>query len=167
MDYQQSETLAALNKLLIERWEEGERKYGRHIDEMVVPTAITGETSWAQMSLNEMLDGVVYAQRALQEHERNLRIQNEAKRLLVSYKALAKEHEECHKTIERLKEENSAMQEFYEHQLKVQETVSDALRDEYGYSETIKSALKELLTTMGNLQTSVQVLSKLLNVECQ
>jgi vacuolar-type H+-ATPase subunit I/STV1 len=161
-DYSTSKTFAALAQLFQERWEEGERKYGKHIDEMVVPTDITGETSWAQMALNEMLDGVVYSIRAQEEHEKNLRIQKEAKRLLDEYKALKESHSQVSKELEELKREYRTQEEFYEAQLQIERNVNQAVRSEYEFFENISVALRHHRAALQQVVGSAEVLSRLL-----
>lgn len=161
-DYTTSKTFSALAQLFQERWEEGERKYGKHIDEMVVPTAITGETSWTQMALNEMLDGVVYAIRAQEEHEKNLRIQKEAKRLLDEYRSLKESYTQVAKELEGLKREYQTQEEFYETQLQIERNVNEALRSEYGFGENIREALEHHQAALQQVVGSAEVLSRLL-----
>lgn len=68
-DYTQSETLRQITEALNGRYQAGETKYGRHVDDMVPPTEITGETSFAEMAFNELQDGITYALKAKQDYE--------------------------------------------------------------------------------------------------
>lgn len=161
-DYSTSKTFAALSQLFQERWEEGERKYGKHIDEMVVPTDVTGETSWAQMALNEMLDGVVYAIRAQEEHDKNLRIQKEAKRLLDEYRVLKESHTQVSKELEELKRDYRTQEEFYKAQLQIERNVNEAIRSEYDFAENIRAAMKHHQNALQQVVGSAEVLGRLL-----
>ena len=66
-DYRASRTVTTITDSLVERYLAGGIKYGIFVDDAVVPGEITGETSFAQMSYNEALDGVTYALKAVEE----------------------------------------------------------------------------------------------------
>lgn len=74
-DYAASETVTSIKEDLVTRYRAGGMKYGTFIDEAEVPTDITGETSFAEMAYNELLDGVTYALKAKKEVE-TLRAEN-------------------------------------------------------------------------------------------
>ena len=66
-DYRASRTVTTITDSLVERYLAGGIKYGVFVDDAVVPTEITGETSFAQMAYNEALDGITYALKAVEE----------------------------------------------------------------------------------------------------
>jgi len=66
-EYRNSKTVQAITELMVDRYRAGGSKYGVFIDDAVVPTEITGETSFAEMAMNEALDGLTYAFKAREE----------------------------------------------------------------------------------------------------
>jgi hypothetical protein len=136
-DYNNSQTLKNIESLLIQRWEAGEKKYGNHIDNMVVPTHITGEESWAEMALNEALDGVVYCLKAVEEQQSYEKLRTSASKLLIQYRAL--------------QEENKALAaKLREYQ-----------QEEYFYSKT-REFLGEIKTLTKHFSTKLTRLNELL-----
>ena len=66
-EYRTSRTVTTITDSLVERYLAGGIKYSVFVDDVVVPTEITGETSFAQMAYNEALDGITYALKAVEE----------------------------------------------------------------------------------------------------
>lgn len=100
-EYRQSETVRDITEALAQRYYRGGVKYGVFIDDAVVPTEITGETSFAEMAYNELQDGITYAYKALKVHEENEAMLADAAEALSSNAAL----------IGRMKEQLSAQEQ--------------------------------------------------------
>lgn len=77
-EYRQSETVKRISEELAQRYYRGGVKYGVFVDEMVVPTEITGERSFAEMAKNELLDGLTYAFKAMDAHEEQEKLMKRA-----------------------------------------------------------------------------------------
>ena len=156
-DYTQSQTLRNIEALLIQRWKAGEEKYGNHIDNMVVPTPITGEQSWAEMALNEALDGVVYCLRALEEQQSYQKLRASASSLLIQYRALQEENKALTAKLQEYQQE----EDLYS---KTRESLGD-IRALTKHFSTKLSALSELLELNAKLESLIQLNQQLDDVE--
>jgi len=156
-NYAESKTLQDIQELLIERWTAGEERYGKHIDEMTVPTEITGETSWAEMALNEALDGVVYNLRALQERKYYERLRTSAAMLLEQYNALKLENKELTDKLQEYKQE----EQYYQ---KTRESLME-LKTVVRYFNSKLAALDTLLENNTKVSELMQLNEKLDNAE--
>lgn len=154
-EYRQSETVRDITEALAQRYYRGGVKYGVFIDDAVVPTEITGETSFAEMAYNELQDGITYAYKALQVHEKNEKLMAQAGEALKSNADL----------IGRMRDEIQMQEERIAELEAEVEMLEKALENERKEGDLSKAQEAELVHSNIELLKRVEELKKEVHVQ--